>query len=774
MATTNDPIWVQSVYPAGVGVSQYGINWDDGLGRLSYFASVSANNFFLKTYTIPTSGTSYYSLSAQALAGLSSGVLDRFLPNRFYIKDSLPTFNINNYFDPTAALSLPYNLSQVLVGSNEWATSDVINASFNKINDNFEYLKFAAQGLKLDNELTLIEWCAQFVPVLSTDQAVFAWNTDIPGLTAYEGDQFNSYTSTSATGIADGIIKDIKSYRFSTVTAPDYYTYVAYSASGSIPDHIQIRTNGYYNALVLSATSLGKNIPPFTSLSAIDVLNNQLYILDNETVYRVKANFANTTNTNSIGNVIPDLPNSNFTVLNQVGGLSGNVNSTLGFSRATEIKTNNDKVYVADSNNSCVKIYNTALSWLSTVTNSALSAFSIERIEINRNNENLFALGKTFAPTTPVLTNTILVSSVFDPPGDTTMYRISWVHDGLRLKDNTTNVLSAFLLYGLITGGATYSYLTSAVLLSTSAVIPYTNPQTVTYMATSGIKYESFKVQALGNNNFDSELSNSAPTPTNYVFNSPYKVFEFNVANSLLNSFNIPNDTAFFAPFNNIQSNENINKMLIDPTGAFLYFITDNSVYKYLTDGTTLNKLTFPSKSTLGNVENLKTGFIDDRLNFFVATDKRIFKFLDLPDTLDLYNTLTVDPLFIPLSAISIERDEFVQDWVYNKSLLRLLQNHEILYKTIKFKYKVNLDSSGNLTDTLGGAGAFILTPLSSTDIVDQYSINEDNFVHSNEFVTSNIINRTLTNLYNLQQDMLTLVTPRVIKALPDPSTNSF
>lgn len=775
VAKTNDPVWAQGVYPVSTGVTQYSINWGDNSTYSTYNSLGNTNNYFLYTYNTPASGNSYYTLSATVTQGVTA--LPRGLVDRFYIKDSLPTFESSDYFDPTEPLSLPYSLSEVYIGSNEWVVSDVINASFSKLNTNFNFLKAAAQALKLDNELLLIEWCAQLVPVTTSNPnenlSAFAWKTDIDGLDEYS--QFTQYATGSALGIADGVIKDIKSYRFSTATAPDYYTYVAFSASGSVPDHIQIRTNDYYNTLVLSAGSLGPNIPSFTSLSAIDVLNNQLYILDNTTVYRVGTTIATTNDPiNAIGNLTSDLVNSKFTILNQVGGVSATKDSYIGFNRPTEIRGWNDKLYVADSDNSCVKVYNTALSWLNTIYTEELSAYSVERIEINRTNEDLYLLCKTFAPVPPVLTSVTLVSALSTVDGDATQYRITFTHDGLRLQDNTTNVLSAFSLYGLISGASNYTELTSAVMASATAVIPYTSPQTVYYTATSGIKFEGFRVQALGNSGYTSDLSNSNPSPTNYTFDSPFKMFVYDVNGMLTNAFDVPNDTAFFARADNIQSHNSVRKIVIDPTGVFLYIITQNSVYKYLTDGTTLNKLTLPSKNNLGGYEELRSGYIDDRLNFFVATEKRIFKFLDLPDTLDLYDAVNVDTLFIPLSSIYIDKNEYVQDWVYNKSLLRILQNHEILYKTIRRKYRVNLDSNGNLTETSGGAPAFITTSLSSTDLITNYNIDYNNFIHSNELVTNSVVNRALARIYSLQEEMLSLITPRVIRALPSANTNTF
>jgi len=587
---------------------------------------------------------------------------------------------------------------------------------------------------------------------LASASTTFKWHTNINGL-----NDDNSFSSISAIGIADGTIKDIKSYSYTTNTAPDYYTYIAYSASGNVPDHIQIRVNDYRNTCVLSATHLGSNpnIPTFQSINAIDVINNQLYILDSGIVYKAGLNINSTIDT------------SYLTSLQKIGSsVAGDINDKNNFNNPKDIRACNQLLYVCDSFNSCVKVYNTALSWVNTLYVNQLSAYSTERIEINPVSNNAYILGKTFAPVAPILTGVSAVSL----NATTTNYTVSWVHDGLRLLQPTSiNSLSAFNLFGLPTDGQTFVMLTSAALVSATPSTYngsiYGQTQSVTYTAASGITYTNFAIQAKGNNKFNSDLSNSVPTPYSYYFNSPYKVFEINSSNQLVNSFVLPSNTKHISPAGNIQSTTNINKVCIDPTGVFLYFITDSYIYKYLTNGTALVRVEDPSKSSLGGYETLRTGFIDNRLNFFVATDKRVFKYLDLPNTLNLYNASVVDTLFTSLSGITINSEEFVQDWVYNKSILKLLQNHEIFYKSIRGKYNINLDYNNNLiTD---GNNGFTVTGLRSTDIGSSLNIDQNNFVHSNEFVTSAVVNRVLTNLYNLQLQILKLVSPIITKQLP-------
>ena len=748
VALTNTPVWVETVYPISQGVTKYGVDWNDSTGQQFYYGNPNGENWLTYTYKLPATGTLFYNTTVNAAAGVTapSRTLNRGGNlSGLYIKSSLPTYDINNYFDPTTQIpTLPYQLKDVMVGSNEWVVSDVINSSFSKLNSNFNYLRNISQVLNLNNTFYLIEWTAQLAPDAYTSTityggSAFAWHTNISGLN-WE----NKFNSISSTGVADGIIKDIKSYSFTNKTAPDYYTYIAYSGSGTIPDHIQIRTNDYRNTLILSATNLSNSTPPFNSISAIDVIDNQLYILDTNTIYK--------TNLITTG----ALSSSGLIGVQKVGGNVGGVNDKNNFNNPTDIRACNELLYVADSNNSCVKVYNTSLSWINTIYSTALSSYSIQHIEINPINNNVYALGQTFAPIAPVLTNISTLGSV----NGFTNYSVSFVHDGARLNNPALTNLSNFILYGLVSGSQTYIPLTTAVMLSATAAVPIANQiQTVMYTAASGITYSGFAVQALGANNFNSVLSNTTPTGGSYTYASPYTVFELDSNSNIVNSFTLPSNTKHIVPAGNIQSTTLIKKMVIDPTGAFIYFITPNYIYKYLANGVALNRITDPASITLGSVETFKSGFIDNRLNFFLTTDKRIFKYVDIPNTLNLYNTANIDTLFLPLSAITINSNEFIQDWVYNKSILRLLKNHEILYKSIQGKYNINLDINGNLIANTGSS-SFAVGSLRSADIAVPYSIDQNYFIHSNEFVTSNVINRALTSVYNLQLNILQLVTP--------------
>lgn len=754
-ATTNSPIWVQAVSPQSGPFTKYKVTWGQTGSTLltaSYNANATTDNYFLYSYTTPATGYSSYTLTVEGTEG--AGSAPRTLLNRFYVKTSTPTIDLNTFYDPVVSTpALPYELKDVLVGSNEWAVDDVINASLDKLIENFSYLKSVAAIYEQSDTLSLVEWANNFVNPASSN-----WQTQIPGLA--DGNFFE-YVSTSATGVAYGTIKDIKSYRYSNTTAPDYITYIAFTSAAGYPTHVELRYNNYQNELALSANSLGTSTQTFNNILSIDVLGTSLYVLDNNnTVYRLAV----------------DVVNNNFTPVNQVGGpVSGLQLDKNYFNGASEVRTYDESVYVADSNNSCVKVYNTALTWTNVITDVSLSAYNVQTLEINRTNGDLFVLGKLFAPVAPIVTSfTSTVTAIGDTNSNGILsgaYKLSWVHDGLRLRDSAnTNLNNYFVIYGLASGSGEYLPLSVPALSAQATVFPTSVGNTLNF-ALTGAVYSDFKVQALGNNGYNSELSNNTPIPSNYYFNTPYKVYQFSNSGTLLNTFPVPNGYTKIQPEGNIASTDNINKMVIDPTGAFLYFVTDHYLYKYITTGQPLFRINDPSRGSLGNRENITAGFIDDRLNFFLATEKRVFKYADIPLFIDLYDTANVDRYFITNDHVKINSNEFIQDWVYNKAFLRLQSNLEILYKAINSKLVVKLDSDGNLLQT---SNNFANAALSASNISSIVDIDNNCFIHSNEFVTADVVNRTLTCLYNLELGILNRLTPAIFKMLPDPSVNSI
>jgi hypothetical protein len=79
-----------------------------------------------------------------------------------------------------------------------------------------------------------------------------------------------------------------------------------------------------------------------------------------------------------------------------------------------------------------------------------------------------------------------------------------------------------------------------------------------------------------------------------------------------------------------------------------------------------------------------------------------------------------------------------------------------------------------NLGELFQTNDSFAAVSLSAADISNIADITNNCFIHSNEFVTSDVVNRALTCLYNLESQILELITPAVFKENPSYLNNSI
>lgn len=206
--------------------------------------------------------------------------------------------------------------------------------------------------------------------------------------------------------------------------------------------------------------------------------------------------------------------------------------------------------------------------------------------------------------------------------------------------------------------------------------------------------------------------------------------------------------------------NESIRKIFSDRQSNYLHVITDNAAIKFTKTGRLINKIVNPTAPAF---TNLRSGCIDSSNQLFVAGTDRIFQLLDLAQSTSLKaNTETP----ISLSAITLNTNghEFVQDWVYNKALKKVLRNLIVLNGSLNQKVVVSFDLDGSLR-------SFFIRPLDANEKVT-INIDLNNFVNVNEFVLSSVINRALKSILDNQKNILTVIKPSVIfipSAIPYP-----
>lgn len=200
-----------------------------------------------------------------------------------------------------------------------------------------------------------------------------------------------------------------------------------------------------------------------------------------------------------------------------------------------------------------------------------------------------------------------------------------------------------------------------------------------------------------------------------------------------------------------IIANEEIKKIISDNQDNYLYAVTDSAVVKFTATGRLINKIEEPVAPAFAQ---LRSGCIDAYNQLFIAKKDRVFQLSDPIISISLRRDI---PEIIPLSAVLMNDsgDEFVQDWVYNKSLKRLLRDLIILNGSIQRKIVISFDIDGSLR-------SFYVQPL-ETEKKATITINLNNFLNVNEFVLSDTVNRALFELCDHQQDVLNVIKPDVI-----------
>jgi len=122
-------------------------------------------------------------------------------------------------------------------------------------------------------------------------------------------------------------------------------------------------------------------------------------------------------------------------------------------------------------------------------------------------------------------------------------------------------------------------------------------------------------------------------------------------------------------------------------------------------------------------VDNITSVYQDEFRNVLVTTTDRIFKYPDLMTLKALKGELP--PYYWSLTDLYIHEEEYVQNWVYNKSLQRLWDNIEFFRTTIRYQ---------NNNDCKQYTGFKY----------DKKDIN----IGQNEIVTSTVLNRSLNYLW--------------------------
>jgi len=159
------------------------------------------------------------------------------------------------------------------------------------------------------------------------------------------------------------------------------------------------------------------------------------------------------------------------------------------------------------------------------------------------------------------------------------------------------------------------------------------------------------------------------------------------------------------------------------------------------------------------NTEEVYTGFdtistFSGDINIAFSQSNGVGKFSAWFDNLNLFDVLNTKEFDVySLEDIKISHAEYLQNWVFNKALSKLILNHMRLRDQIFGKFLSRIDSYGNITFR----GTRYLTPEEYATI-NYFQQNITNYIGMNEILQNNIINRCLEQIYNVQVAMLNIL----------------
>jgi hypothetical protein len=186
------------------------------------------------------------------------------------------------------------------------------------------------------------------------------------------------------------------------------------------------------------------------------------------------------------------------------------------------------------------------------------------------------------------------------------------------------------------------------------------------------------------------------------------------------------------------------------------YIVTELNIYKlYLSKpGDTIGKFTldrlgFVSEPILCAESAPTANDTSDRVFMFTHKNNAT-KLVSSSESLNLVSVLTFNDFEVfELSEVQLSAGEYIQPWVINKSIIKLLLNHLRLKDKIKGRFTAIYDQ--NQVPLLAGTLYFLLDDLDLT----AYSITPDHVIGNNEILTNAAVNRGLQKIFDLQESII-------------------
>ena len=181
----------------------------------------------------------------------------------------------------------------------------------------------------------------------------------------------------------------------------------------------------------------------------------------------------------------------------------------------------------------------------------------------------------------------------------------------------------------------------------------------------------------------------------------------------------------------NSYTNQIPKKIISNYKKEMTYILFDNMVLKYFRNGVFAGY----AISNIPGLSGMSSIYHDEFRNLLVTFGENIYKDVDLMKLKT--NTGNLPDAYWSLNDLLINKEEYVQNWVYNKTFQRLWDNIEMVRNTIFF------GTSGNCS--------IYTPPIHNKDKI---------LIGQNEIVTSTVINRSINYLWDNYSSLLKYFDP--------------
>jgi len=210
---------------------------------------------------------------------------------------------------------------------------------------------------------------------------------------------------------------------------------------------------------------------------------------------------------------------------------------------------------------------------------------------------------------------------------------------------------------------------------------------------------------------------------------------------------------------NDLEVNENATDIVFSASDTNIFYIVTNlNIYKRFVSNLNFNAGKYLFYNF--NYNNTQTiscfaaiPYLDGDKTLVVSKSGSTQIIGSFFDNKNLYDILTISDFDVySLGNIEVDSEEYVQSWVINKSLSKLILNHMRLRDQIIGKFLFVKDANEKTV--------FNFTRYLTTDEISSilFDSNITNFIGQNEVVSNASINRCLKNIYSIQTKLLTIL----------------